>query len=115
MAAVACAGRLRKLFEELDIPTMDSKPMTSTNTEHAAFVVSMAAIMDEITTDFVAPTFDLKMIVSGQHYPPLDRAPDDPRDHPIKPDFANFPRPSVSPLQLPPALIDGPDESAAVE
>ena len=60
MEAVACAGRLRKLFEEMD------------------------AIIDEITTDFVAHTFDLKIIVNGQDYPPLDRAPDDPRDHPIK-------------------------------
>jgi hypothetical protein len=75
------------------------KPMTSTNTQHA-FVVSMATVIDEIATDIVVPTFDLKMI---QHHPRLDRAPDDPRDHPIKPDFANFPTPPAARLQLPPA------------
>ena len=80
---------------------------------------------DEMPHDMVTTEFDhlehMKKIVMIDHGRTRNIVADrqncahDPRDHPINPQFANVPTPPVSPLQLPPALLDQPDESAAVE
>ena len=82
-------------------------------------------LSDEMPQEMVTTEFDhleyMKRIVMIDHgrtqinVANRQNCSHDPRDYPIKPEFANLPTPPVSPLQLPPALLDQPDESAAVE
>ena len=75
--------------------------------------IGCLVMYDEIPSDFASNSADrlayMKRIVMIDHDRPqeiVNKQHHDPRDNPIKPEFANLPTPPVSPLQLPPALLD---------